>query len=258
MQNEVLDIEISKLVVGLYSVRGDEEDDSIADLAASIGRIGLINPLCVAPEGDVFTVIAGHRRLAACKRAGLSKVRCVVVAVDEGTRKETALAENIFRQDITPVELACSLADILNAGTMTIEQIASVCHRSVHYVNRYLGILNWPDDVIACLQQKVMSMSAAENIALIPDEGYRGFLIKHAVENGATARTTAAWLQSYRSQIPPEIAKDAEPLADGSSVMPAVPQAPCLCCGNVFRTDELSHVPVCMHCIKALQGAVTR
>jgi len=98
-----------------------------------------------------------------------------------------------------------------------------------------------------------ISVTAASNLACVEDDVYREFLVRQAVENGATARATAAWLQAWRSMVPASEAITREPVPAGPGVTPAVPQAPCIVCANVFRTDELSHVPVCVHCIRTIR-----
>lgn len=229
------------------------EDQTLDELAASILRIGLINPLSVVPDADEFLLIAGHRRLEACKRAHIEKVPCNIVRQESEKAAEITFAENYFRADLTPVELACAIQDCINNEIMTIPQIATGFGRSEHWIMRQLALLQWPEDVLEAIHNEKISVAAASNLALVTDKTYRIFLVRNAVESGATARTTAAWLQAWRSMQPPEEAVKAEPAAAGPHPLPAVPQAPCICCGNIFRTDELSHVPACCQCIKVIR-----
>ena len=167
------------------------------------------------------------------------------------------ITENLFRLDLTPVEQACAINDLLRSKTMDIPEIGSIMHRSGDWVRRQVALLTWPQDVLDIIHTGCLSVAAASNLAMIEDAEYRAFLIRQAIDNGATARTTAAWLQAWRSMAPPAEAIKAEPAAPGPSMTPMVPQAPCIACSEVFRTDELSHVPVCVHCIKAIRE-VTR
>ena len=75
----------------------------------------------------------------------------------------------------------------------------------------------------------------------------------NAVEQGATARTTSAWLQAFRNMQPQEEAITAEPVAGATPQAPAVPQAPCFCCSQVYPVNEMSHVPVCGQCVQILR-----
>ncbi len=251
---EVKDIPIGKIQVGEHAQRLVIEDDTISELAASIGRIGMVNPLMVSVSGDSYLLVAGHRRLQAAKKCGLTVVPCIVAGAGKHVATEVSFAENMFRKDLSPMELACAIRDVMDKNVMPLEELAAGLHRSAEWLRRMVSMLDWPADVLNAIHAGWLSVSAAHNIALITDETYRVFLLRNAEESGATARTTAAWLQAWRSMVPVEEATTAEPVPSGSRVEPMVPQAPCICCSEVFRSDELSHVPVCAGCIRAIRN----
>lgn len=253
---KVLDIPVNKIKVGEYTLRMEIEDEDISELAASIRRIGVIVPLVVRPEGDSYVLIAGHRRLAASRNIGLETVPCCISQDRVAAGTEISFAENLFRKDLSPVELAAGLKDVLDQGLMGLPELAGIVHRTEHWVMRQVDMLGWPPDVLKLIHAGRLSVSAASNLALVHDEKYRGFLIQNALDNGATARTTAAWLQAYRSMSPPEAAVEAEPVNSTVGREPAVPQAPCIVCGEVRRTDALSMVMICSSCINAIRGGV--
>lgn len=251
-------IELDRIKFGENLGRLDFEDEEIEDLAISIGRIGLINPIIVRKKDDGYVIIAGHRRYVAAQKCGMDKIACYVHEGKESETAEITIAENLFRTDLTPVETACMLNDIINNDIMSLEQIAAAMHRSRHWVNNQIDLLAWPGDVLEVVHLGKLSVSAASNLALVTDDTYRNFLLRNAVDSGATARTTAAWLQAFRAMAPPEEAVSAEPLPGGSTVSPAVPQAPCLCCGEIKRTDALATVLMCPQCIGAIRNAEGR
>lgn len=252
---KVKDIPVGKINVGEHALRMDPADEGIDDLAASINRIGIIVPLVVTAEGDSFLLIAGHRRLAAAERCGLSEVPCCIREAKGADGVEISFAENLFRLDLSPVELAAGIKDVLTKNTMDVQALAKVMHRSEHWVNAQVSLLSWPADVLEAVHAGWLSVSAASNLALVTEDTYRKFLLKNATDSGATARTTAAWLQAFQSMQPPEEALTAEPVAGATASVPMVPQAPCLCCSQVFRSDQLSHVPICAPCIQAIRDA---
>ena len=250
---DVQNVPLEKIKVGEYAQRVEAEDERIDELAESIRRVGLLVPVVVCRRGDSFVLVAGHRRIAAARSAGLHDVPAVVREAEDASAKEVSFAENLFRKDLSPIELAAAIKDCLAAGTVTIDELAAGLHRSVHWIQQQVSLLNWPDDVLEVIHNGKISVSAAHNLSLVTDDVYRDFLLRQAVENGATARATAAWLQAWRSMAPAEEAITREPVAAGDTSAPAVPQAPCIVCANVFRTDELSHVPVCVHCIRTIR-----
>ncbi|MBA7563122.1 Chromosome-partitioning protein Spo0J [subsurface metagenome] len=251
---EIVEIPVEKIKVGEHAQRMEIENEDLDELAASIRRIGIIVPLLVRPEGDLFVVIAGHRRFAAAGRVGLEKIPCCVREDSAAAGTEVSIAENLFRTDLTPIEMAAAIKDILDQGVMDPGELARAMHRSKDWINRMVSILAWPADTLKCVHEGWLSVAAASNLALITDEDYRVFLENNARNSGATARTTSAWLQAFRSMAPPQEAVTREPGPAAAASIPAVPQAPCFVCSEVHRTDALSSVLICTNCINAVRG----
>ena len=97
----------------------------VTDLAASIKTNGLLTPLSVVPNGERYRVIAGHRRLAACKQAGIRAVPCFVLQLDPLQQLEAMVTENCQREQLTVLEEADAIQGMLDLGATT----ASVAHR---------------------------------------------------------------------------------------------------------------------------------
>jgi len=246
-------VKISEIIIPHREHRFNTKLSDVEDLAASINRIGLIEPVVIAIVDGNKNLLAGHRRLRACKDLGMEEIPAKIEELTVKEQTELTFAENFFRKDLSPIELACAIQECSQIRGMNNEEIAKAFHRSENWVKRKVEILSWPEDVLEAIHSGLLSESAASNLALVTEETYRIFLVNQATESGATARTTAAWLQAWRSSLPQEEAVQAEPIEGPGHVMPAVPQAPCICCSNVFRTDELSHVPACPQCIKRIR-----
>lgn len=97
----------------------------VTDLAASIKTNGLLTPLSVVPNGERYRVIAGHRRLAACKQAGIVAVPCFVLQLNPLQQLEAMVTENCQREQLTALEEADAIQGMLDLGATT----ASVAHR---------------------------------------------------------------------------------------------------------------------------------
>lgn len=97
----------------------------VTDLAASIKTNGLLSPLSVVPNGSRYRVIAGHRRLAACKQAGTGAVPCFVLDLDPLQQLEAMVTENCQREQLTVLEEADAIQGMLDLGATT----AAVAHR---------------------------------------------------------------------------------------------------------------------------------
>lgn len=91
----------------------------VTDLAASIKTNGLLTPLSVVPNGERYRVIAGHRRLAACKQAGIGAVPCFVLGLDPLQQLEAMVTENCQREQLTTLEEADAIQGMLALGATT-------------------------------------------------------------------------------------------------------------------------------------------
>jgi len=251
----VENIPILKIEVGPHRQRTEGQDEEIQELAASIKSVGVIEPVILVKQGDSFSIVAGHRRIAASKVAGLAEIPAIVRAGTEAETAEVRFAENFFRRDLSPVEQAAAIRECMDAGTMTIAELAKGFHRSEHWITAQANLTTWAPEVLDAIHFKRISVAAGRNLAMIEDPQYRAFLLTNAVDNGASARVTAAWLQAYQLSKPPQEALTQVPV-DG--VVPAaiiIPQAPCLFCCNVFRTDALNYMAVCGQCLASFQEA---
>ncbi len=251
--SEMVKILVKYIKAGKHEQRLETEDEAIDSLARSISRIGLLVPLHVTENAGQYEIVCGHRRLKALRKAGIETADCIIVDTDKAKEGEITFAENFFRKDLSPVELACSMKDCLDNEAMTVEELASGFHKSEHWVRSMVAIADWPADVQMAIHNERLSVSAANNLACVTDDDYRAFLLRNAIEQGATARTTASWLQAWRAMQPASEAITSEPVAGPGSVQPAIPQAPCLCCGDMFPVDRMSHVPMCGDCIKVIR-----
>ena len=205
LKTKVFTIKLEEIDAGENPLRLEGENKGITELAESIRRIGLINPLVVAlgPDDDRYRLIAGHRRFAACRRVGLKEVQVRIIKGEQREICEIALAENLFRKDLSPVEMAVAVVALIKEGGMAREQVASICHRPSAWVREQEEIVSWPADVQNAVHNGWLSVSAASNLALVYDDAHRRSLLNQAKQNGATARATAAWLQEWLSSVSP-------------------------------------------------------
>lgn len=252
---DVKELLISQIQVGEHRKRTDQEDEEIRELAASIKSIGVLEPVIVTSKEGIYTLVAGHRRIAACAFAGLSVIPAIIRSDDKAIAAEVSLAENFFRRDLSPVELASAIRECIDNGVMTIEVLAKAMHRSQQWICDQAKMTTWAPEILQAIHFKHISVSAGRNLAAIDDAQYRAFLLKNAVENGVTARVTAAWLQAYQLSRPPEEALQKQPEEGPQPAALVIPQSACMFCCMMFRTDALNYMPVCGTCLAKYQQA---
>lgn len=133
---------VDDLDIGL-DFRLDEDPDDLADLAASIAELGVLQPLTVRQTDAGWEVVAGRRRLAAARQAGLMSVPCTLRTLTADEAADVALAENLHRRDLSAVEVALALARLRDQG-LNQTQIAERVGRSQGTVSALLRLLDIP------------------------------------------------------------------------------------------------------------------
>lgn len=207
----ITDLELSQVHPNPNNVRealGDEQ--GLDELAASIRKVGIMQPLVVASHparpGD-FVVIAGHRRLAAAKRAGLLTIPCIVTDRFDGDAEQIAamLTENIHRENITAVDEARAIQQMLDLPGFDVERVAQTISKSASTVRRRAQLLGAGEQVLAAVKEKKIDLFQAEEIAKYSAEPDLAKDLATAAESGddwrwkqATSRAagTLEWRQS--------------------------------------------------------------
>jgi ParB family chromosome partitioning protein len=166
------------------------DEDSLAELSASIKAIGLLQPILVRPSStpNRFELIAGERRWRASKRAGLSTIPAIVRVTDDVSSVEQALVENLHRQDLTPLEEAAAYQQLLEDFSMTHEQVASKVGKSRSAITNSLRLLTLPPTIQQYLAEGRLSAGHAKAILSTPDRGLQESLARTAVEQNLTVR----------------------------------------------------------------------
>lgn len=245
---ELKNIEVIKINEDDYKMRESIGGVPFDELVSSIMRDGLLVPILLRPVEDGYTVVAGHRRFAAVKKLSWHYIPAQILGKDEKVGWGGAFAENMFRQDLTPIEEAAAVKDCIDNGAYTVETLSRALGRSGAWIRERLEMMSWPDDVLAVVHDGTLSVSAARNLTRIDEEAHRGMLLQYAVDNGATARITAAWFQSYQAGKIVDQPGDIEPVPAHSVLPPVEPYTPCVMCGQKYKMVELRYTPVCSDC----------
>lgn len=121
---------------------------NVAELAADIRAHGLLQPLLVRRCGEGYELVAGHRRLAACKELHMEAVPCLITDGHDLRRIDMQLAENIQHEGLTPYEIGLALRK-LRDGVDSIWELARKVHKSYPWVTNYLEYADLYDDLRA-------------------------------------------------------------------------------------------------------------
>lgn len=137
------------------------DDAKMAELVSSIKAKGIIQPLVVRKVADHYQIIAGERRWRAAQQAGLKKVPVVTQEATEEVAIEMALIENIQRENLNPVEEAAAYQSLIQAFSLTQEDVARRVGKERSTVANALRLLRLPDQVQDDLTTGILSMGHA-------------------------------------------------------------------------------------------------
>ncbi len=148
-ENEVVhNLKLSEVEPNREQPRRNFDEESLDELAQSIKRYGVIQPIIVTQEGDYYKIVAGERRWRASKKAGLTEIPAIIRENDEQRNKEIALIENIQREDLNPIEKARGIKILMDQYSLTQQQVAEILGKGRSTVTNTLRILNLDDRVI--------------------------------------------------------------------------------------------------------------
>ena len=120
-------VRLSEIEPNRAQPRRDFDEQALSELAESIEKHGLIQPIVVRPNsGGTYSIIAGERRWRACRMAGLNEVPVIIKEVDDREYMELALIENLQREDLNAVEEALGYRSLIDGYGLTQEMVAEI------------------------------------------------------------------------------------------------------------------------------------
>lgn len=231
------------------------DPEAIRRLRDQIATSGLINPITVRVAGNHYRLIAGLNRLEAYRLLQRSEIPAHVVDVDDSAAATMRLTENLTRTQLSPIEEAAQLHDLVEATPGGVDAVAATTGRTINWVLDRLEILTWDAYLQQAVHEKKISTAAAKRLARIPDPETRRNYVYQAAVHGVSARTAALWLQDAiaLTQPPPDVSEN--PIIAHPPMPETEIRVQCFACGTKCLYPETHPVRLCPHCIHAIQTA---
>jgi len=176
---------------------------SITSLAASIADAGIVQPLIVRPLPDGrYELIAGERRWRAAREAGVQTVPAIVRDEAEADRLQTALIENVAREDLSPVDEARACAALVEDLGLSKEELARRLGRSRSAISNLIRLLDLPDEVLELLASGELSEGHGRAILQVHGNDARRSLAREAAARGWSVRETERHAKGSTSPAP--------------------------------------------------------
>ena len=145
------------------------DDETLAELSASIAEHGLLQPIAVRPKpSGGYLIVAGERRWRASRMAGLTEVPVIVKDVTDEQAMELALVDNLQREDLDPVEEAAGIRELMTRCDLTQEQAARKLGKSRSALANSLRLLSLPETVLELLKSGFITIGHAKVVLGLP------------------------------------------------------------------------------------------
>jgi len=183
-----IEIPVDRLSPNPFQPRRSFTEEGLEQLAESIRRHGVLQPIVVRRSGDGYQLIAGERRWRAAQTAGLQRIPAVVRELDDSSMVQVALIENLQREDLNPIEEASAYRRLMDEFNMTQEQLSSAIGRSRPTIANAVRLLNLPAEIQRAVEERRLSEGHARCLLAISDQGDQLKIAAEIIANGLNVR----------------------------------------------------------------------
>ena len=186
----VQEIPLHRIELNPKQPRDTVDEEELKNLADSIESSGVIQPVVVRRNGDMFQLAVGERRLRASRRAGLDTIPAVVRELTDEDMLEVALAENIQRQDLNPIEKANAVGRMIEELDITQKEAGERLGLKRSTITNLLRLLELPEEIQLMVSRETLSEGHARALLGIQNEEVRLKAAKRVVAEGLSVRKT--------------------------------------------------------------------
>ena len=183
------EIPIDDIAANPRQPRAVFDEEALAELVYSIREIGLLQPVVVRRAGTNFELVAGERRLRACREVGLTSIPAIIRDTEDDALLRDALLENLHRADLNALEEAAAYSQMLADFGCTQEELAKRIGRSRPQVSNTLRLLKLPPDVQRRVAAGVLSAGHARALLSLEDDQSMEEMAKRIVAEGLSVRS---------------------------------------------------------------------
>lgn len=183
--------------------RADMDEMALDSLAESVKNYGVVQPLIVRPlEEGMYEIVAGERRWRAARLAGLTEVPVRVIEGSEQELREISLVENIQREDLSPLEVAEALSELIQTYKVTQEEVAERIGWSRAAVTNKLRLLQLPQQIKNMLSEELLSEGHCRTLLSLDSPSAMIATAALAEEKGFSVRRLEEEVKRLKLQIP--------------------------------------------------------
>ena len=198
----ISEVDIDRIKPNPDQPRVDFDDESMEELATSIRKIGVIQPITLRELNDgAYQIIAGERRYRASMMLNRKTIPAYVKTVDDEDVMEMALVENIQREDLNAIEIALTYQKLIDSQSLTQEQLSERVGKKRATIANYLRLLKLPAEVQMGIKDKKIDMGHARALVTIPDPVLQLNLYSRIIEEGLSVRKIEAIVKKEVAEL---------------------------------------------------------
>jgi len=198
-------LNIEDVLPNRFQPRIHFDENKLNELAESIRKYGVIQPIVVRQIGDKYEIIAGERRYKASKIANKSTIPAIVINLNDKESEEIALLENVQRQNLTPIEEAVSYKRILDMGYITQVELAEKLGKTQSTIANKVRLLNLDDQVQYALLNGKISERHARSLLRIHDRSKQVEMLNKIINERLTVKKTDEAIQKMLEEPKEEL-----------------------------------------------------
>ncbi len=183
-------LKITDIEPNALQPRKDFNEDSLSELADSIKKYGIIEPIVVTKKGKIYEIIAGERRWRAARMAGLKEVPVVIREYSDKERMEVALIENLQREDLNPIEEAIAYQSLIDEFNLKQDEVAERVSKGRSTITNALRLLGLSDNVKQMLIDDMITTGHARCLLSISDPDVQYETAMTVFDEGLSVRET--------------------------------------------------------------------
>lgn len=187
-EQNILELPIWKVEPNRKQPRQYFDEDALGELAESIKKYGIIEPVVVKKESDYYSIIAGERRWRAARKAGLQKIPVVLKDLSKQEAADIALIENVQREDLNPIEEARAYKSYCEEYGVTQEILAEKISKKRAAVANVMRLLNLPNEIQDMIASGKLSYSHGRSLLVFKDKSEQLKVANYMVAHDVSAR----------------------------------------------------------------------
>ncbi|CAM3807116.1 ParB/RepB/Spo0J family partition protein [Alkalicoccus chagannorensis] len=200
-ETQITEIKLKEIRPNPYQPRRHFDEEAMKELADSLNKQGLLQPITVRESIKGYEIVVGERRFRAAQQNGWSVIPAVVKTMDDDQMMELAIIENLQRENLSPLEEAQGYQKLMEHRGLTQQQLADRLGKSRSYLANMLRLLQLPKTAQQYLAEEKISTGHARALLGLKNKQELTPLLQRIVRESMSVRQLEAWIQQANADV---------------------------------------------------------